>query len=117
MRFIALLALLLSSAVPVRAQPVASLPAPDLPEGAGAADYLRAAQGAVAAGRTGQAEEALEMAQTRLLDRSVPLFQTQTPSDSPAVAQIASARDALRSGDREGCLRLIQAAMASLPAR
>ena len=50
-------------------------------------DYLRAAQGALAAGRIAEAQEALEMAQTRMLDRSVPLGQTndtQRQSDGDA---------------------------------
>jgi hypothetical protein len=93
-----------------------ALPAPDLPENAKASDFLRAAQGAVAAGRIGQAEESLEMAQTRLLDRSVPLFRTHDPSKNPAVGQIARARQALSAGDRPACLQAIQAAIASTTA-
>ncbi len=65
------------------------LPAPDLSENAKASDFLRAALGAVAAGRKGQAEESLEMAQTRLLDRSVPLGRTHELSGDPAVGQIS----------------------------
>ncbi len=117
MRFAVLLALSLAAAPAALAQPVPSLPSPDLPEGSKASDYLRAAQGAIAAGRKGEAEDALEMAQTRMLDRSVPLGQTHDPSDNPTIGQIAQARDALRSGDREACLGFIQAAIGSASAQ
>jgi hypothetical protein len=118
----ALLALL---PVAVAAQPVSpgerpathtALPAPNLSEDAKPSDFLRAAQGAIAAGRKGMAVESLEMAQTRLLDRSVPLGQTHDASKSPAIAQISQALQALNAGDREGCLRSIQAALASVAA-
>ena len=56
------------------------------------------------------------MAQTRLLDRSVPLGHTQDPSKSPAVAQIAQARQALAAGDRAAALQSIQAAINSATA-
>ena len=65
-----------------------SLIAPNLPTPPVGADsdpvaYLRAAQAALQAGRTGETQQALEMAQTRLLDRSVPMQQTNNPSDNP----------------------------------
>jgi len=88
-----------------------NLPSPDLGPNASPADYLRAAQGALAAGRTGEAQQALEQAQTRLLDRSVPYGQTNNASDNPAVAQITRALHALAAGDREQCVQLIQAAI------
>nr|WP_294524740.1 hypothetical protein [uncultured Rhodopila sp.] len=93
-----------------------ALPAPDLPENAKVSDFLHAALGAVASGRAGQAEEALEMAQTRLLDRSVPLGRTHELSADPAVGQIAQARQALGAGDRVACLQAIQAAIRSTTA-
>ena len=89
------------------------LPSPNVPEGAKPSDELRAAEGALAAGRTGEVEEALERAQTRMLDRSVALGRTNDPSDNPTVGQISQARQALAAGDRAGCLQLIQAAVAS----
>ena len=90
----------------------ASLP-PVLSEDARVSDLLRAAQGALAAGRKREAGEALERAQTRLLDRSVPLGETHNSSDNSMVAQIAKARQALASGDRAGCLETVQAAIDS----
>ena len=97
--------------------PLAPLPSPAVPEGARPSDYLRAAQNALAAGRAGEAEEALEMAQTRMLDRSVPLGQTNNPSDNPTIGQISQARQALAARDRATCLQLIQAAIGSATAQ
>jgi hypothetical protein len=87
------------------------LPTPPLDANAPPSAFLRSAQGAVIAGRLGEAQEALEMAQTRLLDRSVPLFQTNTPSGNPAVRSISLALQTLSAGDREGAIRHIQAAL------
>jgi hypothetical protein len=89
-----------------------SLPAPDVEQNAPARDYLRAARTALATGRTGEAQQALEMAQTRLLDRSVPLFQTDTPSIDPAVGKIAAAIKTLGAGDRFRAMQLIDEALA-----
>jgi hypothetical protein len=117
--------LLASFPVAVAAQPATpdgrpgirtALPGPNLSEDSKPSDFLRAAQGALAAGRKGMAEESLEMAQTRLLDRSVPLGHTQDPSASPAVEQIAKARQTLAAGDRAAALQSIQAAIASATA-
>ena len=94
-----------------------SLPAALLSEEARVSDLLRAAQGSLTAGRKREAGEALEMAQTRLLDRSVPLGETHDPSDNPMVAQIARARQALAGGDRAACLETVQAAITSATER
>jgi hypothetical protein len=102
---------------PSRETVLSPLPSPNLPEGAKPSDELRAAQGALAAGRTGEVEEALERAQTRMLDRSVALGQTNNPSDNPTVGQISQARQALAAHDRAACLQLIQTAIASATAQ
>jgi hypothetical protein len=86
-----------------------TLPDPDVGEGASPRQLLMAARNALAAGRTGQAQEAMERAQTRLLDRSTPLFQTDRPSVDPAVARISEALRALGAGDRAGALRVLDA--------
>jgi hypothetical protein len=88
-----------------------NLPGPGLGPDASPADYLRAAQSALAAGRTGETQQALEMAQTRMLDRSVAYGQTSTPSDNPAVAQVSQALRALAARDRNGCMAAIQSAL------
>jgi hypothetical protein len=93
------------------------LPSPDLPPGSTPSDYLRAAQAALATGQYGEAEDALEKAQTRILDRSVPLFQTNSVSDNPATVAIAQARQALQAHDRAGCMQSIQTALAATAAQ
>jgi len=104
-------------AAPTSVPPLAPLPSPNLPEGAKPSDALRAAQAALEAGRSGEAQDALEMAETRLLDRSVALGQTSDPSDNPTVGQISQARQALAAHDRATCLQLIQTAIGSATAR
>jgi hypothetical protein len=94
-----------------------ALPSPNLPAGQKPSAYLRAAEGALAAGHTGQAQESLEMAQTRMLDRSVAQGQTNNPSDNPTVAQITQALQALAAKDRAASLRSIQTAIASASAQ
>jgi hypothetical protein len=88
-----------------------NLPSPQLGPNASAVDYLRAAQSALSAGRTGETQQALEEAQTRLLDRSVPYGQTNNPSDNPGVEQITRALHALAAGDQTQCMQLIQSAI------
>lgn len=88
-----------------------NLPSPPLGPDASATDYLRAAEYSLRAGRTGEAQQALEMAQTRLLDRSVPQGQTEDPSASPAVTQIDQALHALAAGQRGQAMQLIDAAL------
>ena len=88
-----------------------NLPAPDVGEDAPSRAYLRAARTALLKGRTGEAQQALEMAETRALDRSVPLFQTNTPSRSPLVETIHKALTALGAGDRAGAAQYIDQAL------
>lgn len=117
MRALAVLVALLLAMPAVAQTALAPLPSPNVGENASVSDFLHAAQGALATGRTGEAENALEMAQTRMLDRSVPLFQTQNVSDNPTVVAIGQARQALAAGDRDGCLRQIAAALQSAQAQ
>ncbi len=87
-----------------------SLPAPPVAPNAGPRQYLQAAQTALTAHRTGEAQEALERAESRLLDRS-----TVTPGvdNAPMVKQIGDARDALGHGDIAGASRIVDAALAT----
>lgn len=88
------------------------LPAPDA--GAGTPEaFLAAAQRALAAGRTGQAQEALERAETRLLTRSVEASAAGTADASPMVTQIGEARRALGRRDIAGARQAINMAMSS----
>jgi len=94
-----------------RSQIAPNLPSPAIGDTASAPAYLTAAQNSLAAGKTGEAQQSLEMAETRLLDRSTPAFQTNTPSHNPAVSQISQALQALAAGNTQQCMSLIQAAM------
>ena len=87
------------------------LPSPGLTESASPEDLLRHALAAVVQNRRGEAQEAMEMAQTRLLDRSVPLGRTRDSSDSEAVRQISSARKDLSDGDRAATVQHIEDAL------
>jgi hypothetical protein len=64
-----------------------------------ASDYMAVAAQAVAQRRADPAMQALGRAETRLISRSVPLFQTHSPADDPAVTLIEQARQAVRAGD------------------
>jgi len=88
-----------------------ALPSPPVGENASPVAYLRAAQSALASGRTGEAQESLEMAQTRLLDRSVPYGQTNAPINTPAIDTISKALQALAANDVTQSMQLIQAAI------
>jgi hypothetical protein len=76
-------------------------------------EYLRSARTSLVAGRTGQAQQSLEMAETRALDRSVQQGQTDAPSHSQFVSRIRDARHALGGGDRTRAVQLIDLALSS----
>jgi hypothetical protein len=88
-----------------------NLPSPSIGENASPRDYLMAARGALAAGRTGEAQQSIEMAETRTLDRSVAYNATMQPDDSRFIQLIQEALQALATGDRSRSLTLIDQAM------
>lgn len=92
--------------------------APRLPDpGAGASTpqaYLAAAQRALAANRTGAAQEALERAETRLLSRSTDPSMANLPDPSAAVQAIGAARRALANRDLASAMSAISAAMSGV---
>ncbi len=88
-----------------------NLPSPPIGENASVRDYLAAARSALLRGATGEAQQALEMAETRALDRSVPLFQTNVAVKDPLVDEIQRALHALAAGDRGLAVQTIEAAM------
>ena len=92
-----------------------NLPSPPIDENAPVRDYLLSARSALFAGRTGEAQQALEMAATRALDRSVPLFQTNTAITDPLVVDIRNALQALGAGDRGRCAQIIESALQRAP--
>ncbi len=76
-------------------------------------DFLRAARSALARGRTGETQEALERAETRLLDDSAG-SGIAGPSSPPGLANVRAARRALAARDRAGATRATDAAIAAL---
>lgn len=103
-------------AADTRAVLAPNLPSPPIGENASPRDYLMAARGALAAGRTGEAQQALEMAETRALDRSVPLFQTRAEIQDPLVNEIEHALHSLSTGDRPLTLQIIESAIRRIEA-
>jgi hypothetical protein len=90
-----------------------TLPATGLGDDRTPQAYLREARSdLVAKGRTGQAQQAMEMAETRALDRSVVATQVSEPDGSRLVQQIHDARMALGHSDTASAIRLIDLALA-----
>ena len=87
--------------------------APRLPmPGADEPDQLlMQAQSALARGRTGAAQEALERAETRLLDRSTLASDAGAPITGPRIDAIRKALSSLGTGDRAGAKAAIMMAM------
>ncbi len=89
-----------------------TLPSPAVPDGDGPHAYLKAARDALSAGKTGLAQESLEMAETRVLDRSVAPSRADEPSQGRLAGLIRDARMALGAGDRARAISLIDQALA-----
>lgn len=90
-----------------------ALPAPPVPSADPPSAFLTAARRAVILGRTGEAQEALERAETRLLDRGLPLQAAFVPDSQQAVLAIGAARRALAAHDRQGAATAIDDALAA----
>jgi hypothetical protein len=91
------------------------LPTPAVGPDASARQFLLDARQALAAGRTGEAQEALERAETRLLDRAVAPSRAEDPNRSPLVTQITAARQALGNKDMVRTLQIVDAALSIPP--
>ena len=87
------------------------LPKPMVGENAGPDGYLKAADRALAAHKTGAAQQALEMAETRLLDRSTEAGSASQPDQNPRIAAVTAARKSLAAKDWQGARKSIQEAM------
>jgi hypothetical protein len=87
------------------------LPSPRLGENAGPERYLEVAEKALKAHKTGEAQQALEMAETRLLDRSTEAGGASQPDNNPRIAAVTAARKSLADKDWAGARRNIQTAM------
>ena len=74
-------------------------------------DYLVIAKDSLSKGRTRAAQEALEMAETRLLNRTVRREDINMRDSSPMVQTISEARQALENGKIDQSIQLIDAAI------
>jgi hypothetical protein len=84
--------------------------APNLPapEGVDSVhDLLLTARQDLASRQTGAAQEALERAESRALDRDITPGTQRIPDRSPEVAAITQARDALANNDLRGAIAII----------
>jgi len=86
---------------------------PTLPTYAPPTAFLEAARTALQGGRVGEAQEMLERAETRLLDRSVGLALADVPDNTRPVLDIGAARQALAVRDRPGAMHAIDDALAA----
>jgi hypothetical protein len=93
--------------------PLVRLPVPDVPQDAPPSAFVAAARSAIAAGRPGEAMEAIERAESRLLVRSVRPSRAWVPSDQALVRMLADARAALGQGDRATALARLAEAQAN----
>jgi alkylation response protein AidB-like acyl-CoA dehydrogenase len=93
------------------------LPDPPLDDNAPPFAFLRAARNALAAGRTGEGQEALERAESRALVRAVRPSAANQPSQQPLVREITLARDALAAGNTPRAIELIDHALRNPDAR
>ena len=75
------------------------LPSPGVGPDATATQYLQAAQSALSRHRTGEAQEAVERAETRMLDRSVAPSAVEQPVSGPNIQALSDARRAIGRGD------------------
>jgi hypothetical protein len=94
-----------------------TLPAPQAGEDTSPQRYLLDARRALAAGRTGEAQEALEHAETRLLDRARPLGAEGRPVQGPRIRQIHAILEMLGNNNRAGALASLDQLIAEGPAR
>jgi hypothetical protein len=84
-----------------------ALPVPPVEPDSTPEAYLHAARDALAAGRTGEAQQSLEMAETRQLARAVPPEAASMPDADPMISQIDEALHALGDGHRARALEII----------
>ena len=87
--------------------------ATNIGEDATANDYLRSARASLVSGLTCQAQQSLDMAETRALDRSVVQSQKGVPDDGQLVSRIRDVRHALDAGDNAHAIQLVDLALSS----
>ncbi len=91
-----------------------SLPIPPVQSSDPPAAFLWAARRAVQAGRSGEAQEALERAETRLLDRVPSTFAVSLLDNQRAVLAICTARRTLAAHDVPATVASIDAALGAI---
>ena len=106
-----------AGAGPDAAAGLTALPAPAIDENAPPLAFIEAAKHALAAGRVGEAQEAIERAESRALTRSVRPSQARMPDQQPLIQQLAEARQAVAADDRMRAVTLLEAAAASAQAK
>jgi hypothetical protein len=89
----------------------ARLPEAGVSEDAKPSAFVESARAAITAGRIGEATEAIERAESRILSRSVKPSRANDPSSQVLVKQLADARAALAAGDRAAALAGLAAAL------
>jgi hypothetical protein len=86
-----------------------ALPTPAVGDNAAAPDYVRAARDSLTAGKTGEAQQSLEMAETRELTRESTPDAAGMQDGNPRVIRIRDALHALGEGDRGRAIEIIDA--------
>ncbi len=89
------------------------LPVPQVSDDS-ALSYLKAARSALAGGKTGLAQEALERAESRLLTRDVAPSQAGSAISDPSISEISKALQALASGQTSTALQVVDALIAKM---
>ena len=89
------------------------LPVPQVTDDS-ALSYLKAARSALAGGKTGLAQEALERAESRLLTRDVAPSQASSAISDPSVSEISKALQALATGQTSTALQVVDALIAKM---
>ncbi len=87
------------------------LPSPPVGDDGSITQYLASARRALNAHHSGEAQQALEMAETRALDRSTLATQANVPDSSPLVKQIQQALSNLSNRDMPATQQAITEAM------
>jgi hypothetical protein len=91
------------------------LPSPPQGQNGTPESYLRDAMHALMHNQTGLAQQSLEMAETRLLDRSTLPADANVPDQSPEIRHVNAALNALGNNNMEGARNAIRMALASAP--
>ena len=84
-----------------------NLPSPAVPAGSPPRAFVEAAQRALVLGRTGEAQQALEQAETRMLDRSVAPSRADQPDQQAGIQAVTAALQSLAAGDRARTQQII----------